>query len=221
MAETATHLAGTGAARARLADEALCLLLGAGLTLGLFIGDGALREREGGARRPLKSRTCRTASAISEAPPPKAEERTRAGRRCRAADRHRDRGVRQPGEARGRSAGPRQDHAAGRPAAARDDPVRPAPVRPEAEDGHRGRFPAHLPAERGGPGPSRGGQDDREGLAPRPRGRGLSCASRWCWSSTPQGAVTSIRVLQAVGQRRRSTPSSRSASGTSGSSPPR
>jgi TonB family protein len=59
---------------ARLADEALCLLLGSGLTLGLFIGVAHFEDVKAAAPPP-DIEDLRAASAIFEAPPPKAEER--------------------------------------------------------------------------------------------------------------------------------------------------
>jgi len=62
----------TGAAR--LADEALCLLLGSGLTLGLFIGVAHFEEVKAVAPPP-EIEDLRAAPAVFEAPPPKPEER--------------------------------------------------------------------------------------------------------------------------------------------------
>lgn len=57
----------------RLADEALCLVLGAGLTLGLFLGVAHF-ENVKPVAQPPEIEDLRTASAVFEPPPPKVEE---------------------------------------------------------------------------------------------------------------------------------------------------
>ena len=168
---------------AKVADETLCLLMGAGLTFVIFFGVAHFEMARPAASAP-EIEDLRVMSAFMEPPPPKVDERPDqvslseplTGMEIGPSDSSVKISVVPPDL--DKIIPPSDLPPQG------DDPVQPALFRPEAQVRRGGRPAAHLPAERGRQGPRGGGQDDRPCDEPHPRERAFASGHACSWSST-------------------------------------